>query len=66
MWVYQNNPFSARPNGFYQNGTHQIVMRSGNYNPIAGNIAFGTTLQNMAMSHWSGVQNMANPIVTDI
>jgi len=54
---YSTNPFRQVPDGYYTNGTHQIVPQSGNVDPLQGSIGFGTSLDIMAMSHWGGGQN---------
>lgn len=66
VYSVSNNPYLSMPLGYYTNGTHNIMITSGNTNPLAGGIAFQTTLENMAMSHWSSCKNAGNPILTNI
>lgn len=64
--IWQSNPYSSFSNGFYQNGTHQVTLTSGTVDLTLGGIAFNTSLESMAMSHWTGVQPEQDPILLAI
>lgn len=64
--VVQSNPYAGRPNGFYTNGTHEVIPTSGNVQPLNGNIAFNSSVNDMAMSHWGGPQQSNGPIIFPI
>lgn len=66
VYSASTNPYQNMLNGFYSNGSHMIIVTSGNVQPNSGNIGFGTSVKNMAESHWIGAQDDAAPILTPI
>lgn len=64
--IWQSNPYNSMPDGFYANGTHQITLTSGTVDLNLGGVSFNTSLQQMAKSHWTGVQPEADPLVLAI
>ena len=66
VYSVSSNPYQNMLDGYYTNGTHMIVLTSGNIVPNSGNIGFNTSVKTMAESHWIGAQDDAAPIITPI